>query len=344
MIQTSTSEPSSADALPPGYIAKDIPEHFPHRDGSESTETEYLQYLISGLALNNTIIIVPTNTAFARLAINFNCRMRTLGINNVLHWALDESVAEILRNYEIPVYYNPTFFSSKEEEIYHTENYIKMMAERPKFWKMVMKTGFNMLFLDVDNVILKNPLEELIGDADLEAQIDEFALTSAENMYNVPQMCGGAFFLKSNDRILKFLDRVEKALVDRVNGIVDDQDALNLVLRNHNYTRLINRFEKLSDGTEAPFGGYPNGPEDDRISARLIPVDNYMNGHIWRDAVDNKKDGTMTLIDASTKNFIRKIDPAIVHLNGLTSKENHMQRYNWWYVRNDLTCPLRAFQ
>src|SRR5271169_1019341 len=181
-VITATPEPSDGHSLPPDFIVEGIPSHFPHRQGSGATEVEYLRYLISGLALNDTIIIVPTNTAFARLAINFNCRMRTLGISNVLYWALDDTASQILREYQIPVYYNPTFFSSKEEESYHTDNYIKMMAERPKFWKMIMRTGFNMLFLDADNAILRNPMDEIVGDADLEGQIDGFTLPAADDI------------------------------------------------------------------------------------------------------------------------------------------------------------------
>src|SRR5208282_6065558 len=151
----------------------------------------------------------PTNTGYIELALNFNCRMRTLGVTNVLYWALDDTAAEILREYRLPVYHNPNFVSISTKEYYHSEDFIEMMYDRPQFWRMVMKTGFDMLFLDVDNVIIKNPLNDIIGDADLESQVDEIELMMALDMHHNPQMCGGAFFLKSNNRTLKFLDRME---------------------------------------------------------------------------------------------------------------------------------------
>lgn len=273
--------------------------------------------------------------------MNLNCRMRNLGINNVLYWALDETAEAILRDYQIPVYYNPTFFSSKQEESYHTENYIKMMSERPKFWKMIMRTGFNMFFMDVDIAILKNPLDEIIGDADLEGQIDEFDLLTAENIHQIPQLCAGAFFLKSNERTIKFLDKMEKVLADRVEDVLDDQQALNHVLGSRKNARIINRFKITKSGREEPFGGYGMGYEDDRISARFIPIDTFMNGHIMEAFVNlDRSHGIMTLIDGVTKKTIREIDPALVHLNGVSWKERQMKKFNWWHVRDDLTCPL----
>ena len=172
-IKATQTPTKSSNPLPPGFLAKGVPVPFSNRDGSEFIEIAYLKYLISGLALNNTIIIAPTNTGYIELALNFNCRMRTLGVTNVLYWALDDTAAEILREYRMPVYHNPNFVSISTKEYYHSEDFIEMMYDRPQFWRMVMKTGFDMLFLDVDNVIIKNPLNDIIGDADLESQVDE---------------------------------------------------------------------------------------------------------------------------------------------------------------------------
>jgi len=311
---TEASEP-----LPSGFLAKGIPAPFTHRDGSEFGEIAYLKYLISGLALNNTIIIAPTNTGFMQLALNFNCRMRTLGVNNVLYWALDDTAAEILREYRMPFYHNPAFVSIATKEDYHSEKYLEMMYERPPFWRMVMKTGFDMLFLDVDNVVIKNPLEDIIGDADLEAQIDEMTLTMALNMHHNPQMCGGAFFLKSNDRTLKFLDRMEQAFIGKENGIVDDQHALNFVIHDQQYARIINRYEKHGK-KEVPIGGYQEGPEDHRISVRFVPVETFMNGHVWRWSVETDLDGGMSLVNDTTSEVIKEIDVSMMHLNGILNK------------------------
>jgi hypothetical protein len=336
-VEPKQSPTQSSNRPPPGFLAKGIPIPFPNRDGSESVEVAYLKYLISGLALNNTIIIVPTNTAFIKVALNLNCRMRIFGVNNVLYWALDDTAAKILREYRMTVYHNPNFASIATEENYHSEKYLEMMYDRAQFWRMVVKTGFDMLFLDVDNIILRNPLNDIVGDADLEAQVDEWNLTNALNVYHNPQMCGGVFFLKSNSRTLKFLDRMEQAYFGSNEDIIDDQQALNFVIHNQKYARIINRFEK--HGKDIPIGGYAEGPKDDRISVRFVPLETFMNGHIWKKWVETDHDGGgMTLMNDTTGKVIKELNVSMLHLNSIRPKDDYMKEFGWWNLNNDLTC------
>jgi hypothetical protein len=227
-----------------------------------------------------------------------------------------------------------------DQEWYHSGNYIKMMLERPKFWRMIMKTGTNMLFLDADTAVISNPMAELVGDADLEGEIDAFNLTVAKNRHKCPQLCGGAFFLKANHRSILFLDRVEKALAEEMEGVVDDQQAINYVIHNYEVARILNRYQK---GKEVPYGGFPEDPEDDRLTVRFVPIERFMNGHIWFTSVSttlgtNTKSG-MTMV-FTQKGFEGEFEPALMHLNGMTSKESTMKRFGWWWLQDDLGCPL----
>ena len=202
-----------------------------------------------------------------------------------------------------------------------------------------MKTGFDMLFLDMDNVIMKNPFHDIIGDADLEIQVDEGSSTAAVDIHRNPHMCAGAFFLKSNSRTLKFLDRAEQALFAGMEDIMDDQHALNFVIHDRTYARTINRFEK--DEQNTPIGGYAEGPEDDRISVRVVPVENFMNGHVLTNWVKMDFDkGVMTLVSDTTGEVIKELDVSLVHLNGIKNKEEIMTKFQWWILNDDLTCPL----
>lgn len=200
-----------------------------------------------------------------------------------------------------------------------------------------MKTGFDMLFLDVDNIVIKNPLNDIIGDADLETQVDEKNLTMALDIHRNPKMCGGAFFLKSNSRTLKFLDRMEQAYFSGNEDIIDDQRALNFVIHNQKNARIINRFEK--HGENIPIGGFAEGPEDDRISIRFVPVETFMNGHIWRKWVETDDDGGgMTLVNDKTGEVIKELDVSMMHLNGIRDKKEYMRYFGWWNLNDDLTC------
>jgi len=270
--------------------------------------------------------------------------MRKLGITNVLFWALDKAAADILHAYDIAVYFNPSLYSSAEYEHYHSQNYIKMMFERPRFWKLIMKTGTNMLFLDIDIAVISDPMAELVGDADLEGQIDEFDLRVAKDLHAYPQMCGGAFYLKSNERSIQFLDQLGATLAGGSGGVVDDQEAINLIIHNYTAARILNR-SKGKDDIEVPFGGVSSGDDDNRLTVRYIPINRFLNGHIWRRAVqtqvgkfDKSKSGTIMAF--TPENLQEEFVPALIHLNGITNKEGILRRYGWWHLKDDLTCPL----
>lgn len=325
---------------PPSYTAEGIPVGpYPNRDGGESDdEISYLRYLISGMALNNTIIIVPTNLAFARLAINLNCRMRVLGITNALFWALDKGTVEALQAYSIPVYFNPSFYSNEYVEYYHSDGYNQMMRDRPKLWRMVLRTGYNMLFLDADIALLTDPMAELVQDSDLEGQVDELDLFLATNEFTNPQLCGGAFFLKSNERSIRFLDNVEAAIQESWVGLVEDQQAINTIIHNPFYARMVNRFQIEPDGQRKPFGGYQNGPGDDRLTVRFIPTQQYLNGHLWYRYAGHG--GGRRIVFEDQGGTIEEFEPALVHLNGLKEKEELLNQSGWWNLQEDMRCSL----
>src|SRR5271156_2079453 len=259
-------------------LGQNVPIPFPNRDGFDSNEeVAYLKYLISGVAINNTVIIVPANNAFIRQALNFNCRVRALGVPNVLFWALDRSSHEILQAYNIRSYYNPTYFSVSSQEHYHSVTYLKMMHQRPRFWRNVMRTGYNMLFMDADIAVIKDPMSVIVGDADLEGQADEYWLGWNTMDERCPRMCAGGFYLKANDKSVAMLDHMERLLsqIDRdvcekpdvtdVDGnrdaVCEDQEALNDFVRNRLVSRLVNR--NVTDNVT--FDG-----EDPRLTVRFI--------------------------------------------------------------------------
>jgi hypothetical protein len=203
---------------------------------------------------------------------------------------------------------------------------------------MVLKTGFDMLFLDADIVVMRNPLHDIVGDVDLEVQVDEKRYVDALDTHINPLMCAGAFSLKSNPRSLTFLDRMEEALVAGKDGVVDDQNALNFVTHHHDYARIINRYENV--GGIVPFGGYARGPEDDRVSVRLISVESYMNGHVWWSGVQRDRDGGVIRVVNDVTGEVKSLDLSILHLNGIKEKEELMKEYHWWSLKDDFTCPL----
>jgi len=314
------------------------------RDGFESDkEVSYLRYLISGLAINNTVIIVPANVGFIAQALSFNCRVRSLGVTNVLFWALDQKAAEILQAYSAPTYYNPSFFSVANLEQYHALNYNRMMSERPKFWRMVMRTGYNMLFMDADIAVIRNPMESIVGDADLEGQTDDYSLRECNDINRRPAMCAGAFFLKSNERSVALVNHMERELLQSrelcehpteenkdIPRVCEDQEALNFFIQDMSLSRIVNR--ELND----PFSEQQPDP---RLTVRFIPVGEYINGHVlskWTAVLDP----SIMAFKDEEGNLGEHFIPAMVHVNGFAGKEKQgrLMIHGWWYLNEDFTC------
>jgi len=243
-----------------------------------------------------------------------------------MFWALDPSAALYLQDRNYTMYFNPSYYSNDEFAVYHTEKYIKLMAERPKFWRTVLQTGYDMLFLDSDIIFFKNPQLDLIGDADLEGQIDEFELEQALDPDFYPEMCGGGFFLKSNERSVTFLNELERLLILRPDGIIDDQQAINRIIHNTTLARIINRKS-------------PSEP-DERLSVRYIPFQQYLNGWLFRSHsyAQILKPHKMTYVINGT---METFEPSLVHLNGANpegGKLGLMKKFGWWDLYDNHTC------
>jgi len=322
-----------------------VPIPFTNRDGFDSNEeVAYLRYLISGVAINKTVIIVPANSAFIRQALNFNCRMRSLGVTNVLFWSLDRASHEILQAYNIVSYYNPTYFSVSGHELYHSVTYLKMMHQRPRFWRNVMRTGYNMLFMDADIAVIKDPMSAIVGDADLEGQVDEFWLGWNLMEERCPRMCAGAFYLKANEKSVAMLDYMERLLsqIDRevcekpdvtdVDGnrdaICEDQEALNDFVKNRMVARLVNR--NVTD--TFTFEG-----EDPRLTVRFVSPFDYLSGHVLSLATYVFNSTNLQFHDDAGTPY-QNFTPTVVHMNGHRQKEEDMKKFGWWWLNEDLTC------
>jgi len=313
--------------------------------GSDQKEIQYLKGIVQGIQQNNTVIIVPTDSEFLRLALNFDCRMRMLNIRNLLYWLRDDISARSLAQQEVQFYYHPELAEKKTPRAKDAEtpvgvSHTAITEAHIRLLRLVLSTGYNVLFLDPHTAILKNPLEALQYDADLEGQIDEVTLEDAENEEKCPQMGAGAFYMKANPRTLRLLDRMEMAPHDYFS--LQDNHILNHFLHDYTFSRILNRYETLSDGLHPalPYGGHVT-ENDDRLVVRFINADTFLNGAIWRKSVETLPGGTRMVLKERQGKWIREFEPALMHLSGVyapAAKEWVFKELGWWSLNEDLTC------
>jgi len=114
--------------------------------------------------VNNTIIIVSTNAGFFNMSLSTLCRMREIGVTNVLTWALDKASATALAKLDMPHYFDPKTFSVAKPTSYYDPEYVRMMTQRPAVWWRMLATGFDLLFLDSGHRRVRQPHEGVQED------------------------------------------------------------------------------------------------------------------------------------------------------------------------------------
>lgn len=174
-----------------------------------------LRSLIQPLAKDNTILIVPSNLAFLPLALNLRCRLSSLGVQNILFWALDEQAESRLTSQGVPNFYDPTLTPEGNPNAtwYRDGGYQRMMHSRPRAWWRVLATGFDMLFVDADIVAFRGPESWFPRVGDVEVQLDGFeGWKTMLNESLAPHLCAGLFWMRSGPRTLQLMESVNAEL------------------------------------------------------------------------------------------------------------------------------------
>lgn len=302
-----------------------------------------LRALMSRIAINNTVIIVSTNLGFFNMSLNVLCRLEDLGATNVLTWALDEGSAKALRDRSLPYYYDTATFSVSNYTSYFDFDYIRMMIERPSVWWRLLATGYDLIFIDSDVVLFENPMGLFPRVGDIEGQIDAKFWLEAERQDRVPDMCAGAFWLRSSPTTLRFLDHMKGAIEKHaVRERFDDQYALNSIIRDPKLAVITNRGaqrEKRGEISEEDAGG--------RLRVHFVEPTRIMGGRLEKFStreVDKKDYYNVTFVFKGRGGKSRRVHPGLFHLNGRGLeyiKLKMLKKSGWWEVQEDGYCRTK---
>ncbi|KAJ3094265.1 hypothetical protein HDU96_001766 [Phlyctochytrium bullatum] len=203
-------------------------------------------------------VMVQVNQGFLHLAENLACTAVNASMDKSLmvYWSMDPATHQYLTSKGYLSYYNPERFTTHHgAENYHSENYNKMMRDRITFWQTLANMGVSFFWVDADIAIHKD-IRYLIDRpayADLDAVFQpdtghlpifqEYAMGRYLPRPNTEyiEACGGFFFLRATPRTKTFLGRV-KEFMDK-DPKIEDQQALNLVLKNRQKASYLAPFE-----------------------------------------------------------------------------------------------------
>ena len=203
----------------------------------------------------SSLYIVQVNAGFLSVAMNLICSADKLGIprTRFMVWSMDNITHDFMEGQGILSFYNPSvYFGSKEAVPYHSENYNRMMRERPKFWKFIHSLGISFWWIDAD-IVLQRPIDEMttrlpVSNADIIYQMDgPWRITSKEAIEyyrggTLPENkwfegCGGLFFARSVPSVQAFFEKLETFLIE--NPDLEDQQAINRLLRDKKISQFV---------------------------------------------------------------------------------------------------------
>ncbi|KAJ3094264.1 hypothetical protein HDU96_001765 [Phlyctochytrium bullatum] len=203
-------------------------------------------------------VMVQVNQGFVHLAENLACTAVNASMYKglMVYWSMDPTTHEYLTARGYLSYYNPERFTTHHgAESYHSENYNKMMRDRITFWQTLTNMGVSFFWVDADIAIHKDIryLIERPAYADLDGafQVDTGHLPIFQEYMlgkYLPrpdtayiEACGGFFFLRSTPRTKTFLGRVKEVMDN--DATIEDQQALNVVLKNRQKSMYLPPFE-----------------------------------------------------------------------------------------------------
>ena len=297
--------------------------------------------------INDTVIIIPVASQDMIWVDNLSCRLSFLQLPNILYWAMDKNAASRLQTNHRPHYYNPILETpnSPSPIIDDAKNKIRL-------WKWIIKTGTNILYLEPTVALLRNPLQSLTMDSDIEAIMHENSLqtTSFTSESHVPKLGTGVLYLKSTASVSSFLD--ELLLHLETGKYKDESDVLNAALQMNPEKYLLANIPERSS---------QNLKSDTRLRYRYLPPLQFINHPIFEKELQLHKSGYWSAFSLRDAQWTDELFyPTLVYVTAPDLEEYKKQRRHgrdmpqesrmvdtwrslcWWELDSDGICAFLA--
>ncbi|XP_054756801.2 uncharacterized protein LOC129262837 [Lytechinus pictus] len=117
---------------------------------------------------------------------------------------------------------------------FSSEGYLKFVNKRPSYISHFLKKGFDVLFSDVDIVLLQDPFPHFDDDLDVTLQMDVW---KKDNHNHSDVFCAGFVYYQSTNATREFLKRfMERIAADPK---TPDQVILNRLLRERDIKKMV---------------------------------------------------------------------------------------------------------
>lgn len=181
---------------------------------------------------NRTVIITSLNAAWSQNNSMIDLFLQSFRVGNgtqhllknLLIVAVDNTALHRCRQIHEHCYLMKTGVDFSAEELFMTEDYLKMMWRRLRFFGQVLEAGYNYIFSDTDILWFRDPFTRYSPSADMNIASDGYN-GQPHDLGNRPN--GGYMYVRSNEKTISFFKfwYESKSTYPGKN----EQDVLNLI-------------------------------------------------------------------------------------------------------------------
>lgn len=298
-----------------------MPEHSICTLEDASVMDQCLSFFAKDVAINNEVIIIPTNIGYEDITNNLLCSLSHFQIKNILYWSLDHLTHDKLLKKGLLSVFFPGFPTVEDMLEPDDKLFTKVFRYKPRLISNLLKLGFDVWYLDADTVALEDfrPHATLDYSADIFITLDEKYIPKRETKPLTSTM-----YFRNSETSVEFVRRWVNAL--DITQSFDDLRALKWLLKDTKKHQIL--FEKdytknnVSSASKNEKNDVPvnvqvsaiKSPENDtnKIDVGSRPVQQYTR----RGSISPRHS-----ITSSTLIYIRALDP-LLFINSIFFQEN----------------------
>lgn len=186
----------------------------------------------------NTVIVVTVSAGYLEFFSNWKHSVNKLGITQFLVIAEDTKIYEALQlgqagdgvtpGINLVLSPTPVPASDGHKMDYMSQGYNILVSNRPRYLRVLLELGVDVLYADVDAVWIDNPLPDLDGtDHDLMIQAD----ADSPNDFPFHMLCTGFMYIRATDRAKRVIFDWEYELLVQTTRTIN-QEVFNRVVKN----------------------------------------------------------------------------------------------------------------
>ncbi len=145
------------------------------------------------------VSIVLCNVGYAEICNNLLHSMKMVSLSNYFVIALDGAMAHWLQQNKIPCYYKQGTEEVAQYVTHNTEQFNKITRLKPYYVLEIIKLGYNVLLLDADVVLIRNPFDYFHS----KPRYSEYDFFIQQDDVNIPN--SGFYFMRSRSNTINFM-------------------------------------------------------------------------------------------------------------------------------------------